>query len=321
MRRRLPPLNALRAFEAAARLGSFTRAAEELGVTSAAVGQQVRGLEARLDVVLFHRALEGLTLTAEATEALPQIRRAFDLLAQGVQCLTPDRARTRLSISVAPTFAMKWLVPRLHRFHERHRAIDLGFDTAMRYADLGRGEADLAIRFGLGRYPGLKSQRLLEEYVLPLCSPKLCRGKRGLRRPLDLDRFTLLHVEGETADGSWPTWASWGERYGLARDRLEEGPRFTQSGMALQAAVEGQGVALCGITYSLDEILAGHLLAPFGTSCAIKTRYTFDLVYAPARAENPALMAFRRWSKDEAKESRRLAADYLASNGIPRART
>ncbi len=314
---RLPPLNALRAFEAAARRGSFTGAAEELGVTSAAVGQQVRGLEARLDMILFRRGPEGLALTAEAAQALPHIRAGFDRIAEGVASLTPPPDRTRLAISVAPTFAMKWLVPRLHRFYERHAETELSFDTSMRYADVAGGEVDLGIRFGPGRYPGLNSERLLHEVVLPLCAPKLCHGKRGLRRPLDLERATLLHVAGETGDTSWPDWRRWGERYRLGGDHCQQGPRFTQSGMALQAAVEGQGVALCGITYALDEILAGKLLAPFGTDCAVGTRYAYDMVHAPARAENRPLMAFRRWAKGEAVASRRLADAYLMSNRTP----
>ena len=317
---RLPPLNALRAFEAAARRGSFTGAAEELGVTSAAIGQQVRGLEARLDMILFRRGPEGLALTAEAARALPHIRAGFDRIAEGVASLTPQPGRTRLAISVAPTFAMKWLVPRLHRFYERHAETEVSFDTSMRYADVAGGEVDLAIRFGPGRYPGLNSERLLPEVVLPLCAPKLCHGKRGLRRPRDLERATLLHVAGETGDTSWPDWRRWSERYRLRGDPWQRGPRFTQSGMALQAAVEGQGLALCGISYALYEILGGRLLAPFGTGCSIKTRYAYDMVHAPARAENRALKAFRRWIIGEAEASRQVADDYLASHKAPRAR-
>ena len=315
MSRRLPSLNALRAFEAAARYGSFTRAAEELGVTSAAVGQQVRGLEENLGIQLFYRSLDGLDLTTEAKTALPQIRQGFDLLSEGVQTLISIHDQDRLSISVAPTFAIKWLVPRLHHFYEKHPGIELRFDTSMRYADIVRGESDLAIRFGIGPYNGLRKERLLEEYVLPLCSPKLCLGGGDIRDVTDLHHFTLLHVDGETRDKSWLDWPSWGNRHNLDATKLKEGPRFTQSTMALQAAVQGQGIVLCGITFSIDEILAGNLVAPFGARCVSKTRFTYDLVYLPARAKHPAFVSFQRWIKERAKESKQLIDDYLEKLG------
>lgn len=308
----LSPLNALRAFEAAARLGSFTRAAAELGVTSAAVGQQVRGLEARIGAPLFHRALDGLTPTARARAALPKIRRGFDFLAQGFQSLTPAADQAHVVISAAPTFAMKWLVPRLHRFHERHPTIDLSFDTAMGYVNVGRGEADLAIRFGAGRYPGLRSERLFQEWVLPLCAPSLGLGDRNSSGPIDLEGVELIHMEGETADRTWLTWQGWAEANGLASDRPAEGPRFSQSAVALQAAIEGQGVALCGITYALEDMVAGKLYAPFGTGCAFETRYGYDMVYSPARADHPGVRAFRNWMTGEAQRSRAQIAEIMA---------
>jgi len=308
---RVPPLNALRAFEAAARLGSFTRAGKELGVTSAAVGQQIRGLEARLGAPLFYRSVEGLTLTAQAGQALPDIRRGFDHLVQGYQRLMPTAGQGRIAISIAPTFAMKWLIPRLHRFYESHPTIEVKFDTAMRFADVGRGEVDLAIRFGSGRYHGLSSDRLLGEWVLPLCAPLLCTGKHGLRRPKDLDRFVLLHLQDETADRSWLSWPGWAENHGLSGARFQEGPRFNQSAMALQAAVEGQGVALCGITYAIDDVHSGRLCAPFGTDSAIQTQYGYDIVVAPARAEHPVILAFRKWLECEVKLSQKRIAEYM----------
>jgi len=315
MNRRLPPLNALRAFEVAARCGSFTRAAEELGVTSAAVGQQVRGLEENLGFQLFHRSLDGLDLTREAKIALPQIRQGFDLLSEGVQALVSTYDQDHLSISVAPTFAIKWLVPRLHHFYEEHPGTELTFDTSMRYADIARGQSDLAIRFGIGPYSGLRKERLLEEYVLPLCSPKLCPEEGDIPGVTDLHRFTLLHVDGETRDRSWLDWPGWANEHDLGSATLEKGPRFTQSTMALQAAVEGQGIVLCGLSFSLDEILAGRLVAPFGADCVSKTRFAYDLVYLPAREKHPVFVAFQKWIKERAKESKQLTDDYLEKLG------
>ncbi len=297
----LPPLNALKAFEAAARLGSFTRAAEELGVTSAAVGQQVRGLEARIGATLFQRSLDGLTLTTRAREALPKIRRGFDFLSQGFHQLAPDDDQTHLSISAAPTFAMKWLVPRLQRFHERHPTINLSFDTAMRFVEVGRGEVDLAIRFGAGRYPGLKSERLFHDWVLPLCAPSFDFADRNRQQPIDLAGVHLIHLEGETTDPAWMNWQGWAKRHDLNIDHLAEGPRFSQSAMALQAAIEGQGVALCSIVCAFHDILAGKLCPPFGTDCALETKYGYDMVYVPARAEHFAVRVFRNWMNEEAR--------------------
>lgn len=309
------PLNALRAFEAAARLGSFTLAGKELGVSSAAVGQQVRGLEARLGTVLLLRSPEGLTPTPEAKSALPEIRRGLDCLENGFRSLTPDLQPRSLALSAAPTFAMKWLIPRLHRFCERHPTIELSFDTAMRFVDVVRGEADLAIRFGPGRYAGLRSERLLDEWVLPLSSSEV-RGRIDSRHPPDPEQFVLLHLHGETADKSWPTWPQWATKQGFDGERFSAGPRFTQSAMAMEAAGEGQGVALCGITYALDLVLAGVLCAPFGTSCAVRTNYGYDLVYAPARADNTTIRAFRRWIKAEAEKSRRAIETFLHPAGL-----
>ena len=185
----------------------------------------------------------------------------------------------------------------------------------MRYADLVRGQSDLAIRFGIGPYNGLRKERLLEEYVLPMCSPNLCPREGDIRDVTDLYHFTLLHVDGETRDQSWLDWEGWGNMQNLDTTKLKEGPRFTQSTMALQAAIEGQGIALCGLTFSFDEILAGNLVIPFGADCVRKTRFAYDLVYLPARAKHPAFVSFQKWIKKEAKESKQLTDDYLEKLG------
>jgi len=311
MNRQLP-LNALRAFEATARAGSFTSAAAELGVTPAAVGQQVRALESRLGRPLFARSGDGLTLVPDAAKALADVRRGFDSLSHGFESLSSDDEAARISISVPPTFAIRWLVPRLHSFYERYPEIEVSFDTAMRFVDIARGEVDLAIRFGSGRYPGLQTERLLEEWVLPLCAPTLCRDNFDLLHSLNTDGFPLLHLKGETTDPSWITWRRWAENQGLESARFEEGSVFTQSATALQAAVEGQGIALCGITYALDEILAGKLCAPCGTNCAVRTEYAYDIVYTQTRAERYSVRALRRWIKGEAVISQKSIDEYLS---------
>ena len=206
MNKPLPPLRALRAFEASARLGSFTRAARELGVTSAAVGQQVRSLEAYLNLTLFHRGANGLEQAPRAGEALPVLRHGFDQIAEAVRMLSSNAGSTGLRVSVSPTVGMRWLVPRLPNFYESasgHRVNRRCGNPHM--TNLARGEADIAIRSGPGRYPGLMSERLLDEYVLPLCSPQL-RDSYKLRSIDDLVGAPLVHVVNLTSDTSWPNW-------------------------------------------------------------------------------------------------------------------
>jgi LysR family glycine cleavage system transcriptional activator len=306
------PLNALRAFEAAARLGSFTRAADELTVTPAAVGQQVRGLEARLGRPLLRRSPDGLSPTEEAERAMLMLHRGFDCLAQGFEYLSVVPSDRRIAVSVAPTFAIKWLVPRLHRFHAHHPEIEVSFDTAMRFVDLARGDADLAIRFGDGVYYGLQRERLFGEWVLPVCAPELCTGARALRRPSDLVDVPLIHIREETSDETWAGWPDWSEKFAVEDERYWEGASFSQSVTALEAALAGQGVALCGLSYALADIEAGRLCAPFGTGCAIRTRYAYDMVYTPLRAESRAVLSFRRWMKSEAEETRRRLTKFLS---------
>ncbi len=309
MAKPLPPLKALRAFETAARLGSFTRAADELGVTSAAVGQQVRSLEAYLNLTLFHRRADGLEQTPRAGEALSVLRQGFDQIAEAVRMLNSGAGGTGLRVSVSPTVGMRWLVPRLPRFCKQHPEIEINIDAEFQQTNLARGEADIAIRFGHGRYPSLASERILEEYVLPLCSPQL-RGSSNLRGIDDLAGAPLVHVMDQTSDTSWPSWRSWADRHGLDGNRFVRGPSFTHSGigMALQAAVEGQGVALTSVVCAIDDISAGRLVAPFGANGVVQTDYAFDLVFSAALAETRPVAAFRAWAKSEARDTMRLIA-------------
>ena len=309
MAKSFPPLNALRAFETAARLGSFTRAADELGVTSAAVGQQVRSLEVFLNMTLFHRRADGLEQTPLADKALPVLRQGFDQIAEAVRMLDSDAGNSGLRVSVSPTIGMRWLVARLPQFCKQHPEIEISIDAQLQQTNLARGEADIAIRFGPGRYPGLQSERILEEYVLPLCSPQL-RDSSNLRSIEDLAGAPLVHVADQTSDTSWPNWRSWADRHGLDGNDFVQGPSFIHSGigMALQAAVASQGVALTSVVCAIDEISAGKLVAPFGATGVAKTDYGFDLVFSAALAETRPVAAFRAWAKSEARDTMRLIA-------------
>lgn len=312
MSRPPPPLNALRALEATARLGSFTKAAEELGVTSAAVGQQVRSLEAFLNLTLFHRSAGGLEQTWRVREALPVLRGAFDQIAEAVRMLdrAPDGARLR--ITVPPNFGANWLAPRLASFHARHPDIELNVDASPLARNLARGEADLALRFGAGRYAGLVSERILDEHILPLCSPRI-RDRYQLRRLRDLGRAPLVHLADQTADKSWPSWRDWAECNALSTENLTEGPTFGRSAiaMAMKAVTGDQGVILAGLVYAMDDIATGRIVAPFGGEGAVPMNYGYDLVYSAALAETRPVAAFRAWAKAEGRKTRRAMARIL----------
>lgn len=203
MARHLPPLNGLRAFEAAARHLSFTRAAEELNVTQTAISHRIRALEERLGVRLFRRLPRGLVLSEEAQLFLPPVRDAFDQIAAATERLSKEQTGGVLTVSVLPSFAAKWLVPRLGRFRAAHPDIDLRITAALELVDFARDDVDVAIRCGRGHYPGLRVQRLFGETIYPVCSPLLLEGPQALRRPADLGHHTLLHDDDTSA---WQLW-------------------------------------------------------------------------------------------------------------------
>jgi len=297
MTRELPPLNALRAFEAAGRHLSFTRGAEELHVTQAAVSQQVKLLEKHLGTRLFRRLHRSLVLTEEGQLYLAAVRDALDALEAATRRLSAGEMHSLLTVSVLPSFAARWLVPRLGRFHRRHPEIDIRLAPDAKVVDFARHDADVGIRYGRGRYPGLRCDRLLEEEVFPVCSPALLAGGPPLRAPADLARHTLLHDE---SDDDWRTWLL---AAGVEGVTVGRGPIFTDSSMLLQAAVDGQGIALARSVLAKDELAAGRLARPFGSSGSIvQPGYAYFLVCPERAAEWPRVGAFRAWLLDEIKQ-------------------
>lgn len=298
MARSLPPLNALRAFEAAARHMSFTKAAEELHVTPAAVGHQVKKLEGFLGVQLFRRLNRALLLTEAGHVCLPALEDGFDRLDAAVERARAHDGRGVLTVSVAPTLAIKWLVPRLLHFQAAHPEIAVRVETTMAVVDLVRDGIDLAIRFSSGMAPGLRGEWLFGEEVIPVCAPRLMDGRHPLRRPDDLRHHTLIHIEDETADRSWPDWETWLRAAGVADVDRDLGPRFTQTIAAAQAAMDGQGVALTGRTCILDDLVARRLVQPFGPGFA--TAYAYYVVSPEALFDRSKVVAFREWLRAEA---------------------
>ena len=255
--RRLPPLNALRAFEAAGRHLSFKRAAAELHVTQAAVSHQVRALEAQLHVALFVRLHRALRLTPAGARYLPALSEAFDRLHDASAAVKARGARQRLVLSTVPSFGANWLVPRLGAFRKRHRDVDLVVLSSSELVDFARDPVDVGIRFGAGVYPGVRADLLLGEEYLPVASPKLLRGRKMLRRPADLRRHTLLHDESHDA------WRAWLAAAGADGVDPERGVVFSDSSQLVSAAAAGQGVALARKLLAAPYLRARTLVRAF----------------------------------------------------------
>ncbi|MDJ0971744.1 MAG: transcriptional regulator GcvA [Kiloniellales bacterium] len=296
---RLPSLNALRAFEAVARHLNLTRAAEELHVTPAAVSHQIKALEEDLGVPLLRRVRREFFLTDAAQAGLPALREAFDLLGDAVERMRSELPDRLLTISVLPSFAVSWLVPRLSRFKAQHPEIDVRLDTTDRVVDLRREGIDLGIRFGAGDYPGLEVDRLLDEEIFPVCSPALLAGPHPLDTPEDLRHHSLLHVDWTPFMRETSDWKLWLMAAGLEEVvDVSRGPRFSHTSLALQAAVHGQGVVIGSHALAGDDLAAGRLVRPFGMS--VPVNFCYFVVTTPAAARLPKVAAFKDWVLREA---------------------
>lgn len=301
MPRRLPPLNALKAFESAGRHLSFTKAAEELNVTPAAISHQVKALEAMLEAPLFRRLTRALRLTDAGQAALPALTQGFDTLARGVECMRAHRDSGVLTISVSPSFGAMWLVPRLERFRRRHPEIEIRIDGTDRRVDLTRGDADVALRYGPGGYEGVRVDWLFGQVNTPVCSPELLNGAHPLGQPGDLRHHTLLHIDWKDAE---PSWRMWLMAAGMHDIDPTQGPRFTMENMAVQAAIDGHGVALVGDILVADDLAAGRLVRPFDPNLGTPLTFSYHLLSARDGIDGPKVTAFRDWLLEEARNSR-----------------
>ncbi len=290
---RLPPLNALRAFEAAARHLSFTKGAEELNVTQGAVSHQVKGLEDQLGLKLFVRRHQGLVLTEAGQSCQHFVRDAFDTLSSGFDTmLTKDDAGV-LTVSVSPNFATKWLVPRIGRFAESFPEIDLRLSSQLRHVDLHREDVDVAVRHGEDQWPDLDAVCLMAETLFPVCSPALMDGNHPLSNPDNLKHHTLLHLDQREE------WRDWLDAAGIKGLDLSKGAVFNQTSLALDAAAVGQGVALGRSALAAPDLLAGRLVRPFEFSLPVA--YAYYIVCPKPTAERAKIKVFREWLISEAK--------------------
>lgn len=301
MGRRLPPLNSLRAFEATARHLSFTKAAEELHVTPAAVSQQVKTLEGYFDIQLFQRLTRALRLTDTGQAVLPPVRDGFDRLAEVDRILRTREDEWIVAVSVAPSFGAKWLVPRLDRFHRAYPDYDIRIDATDQRVDFTEEDVDIALRYGRGAYPGLCSERLFTESSFPVCSPALLDGEYPLRTPRDLHRHTLLHVKWAMNNEAAPNWRMWLRATGVYDLDTARGPQFNHDQIAVQAAIAGQGVTLASSALVADDLAEGRLVRPFPDADNQPTQFCYYVVYPQAHLRQPKVAAFRDWVMGQAE--------------------
>jgi LysR family transcriptional regulator, glycine cleavage system transcriptional activator len=299
MRPRLPPLNALKAFEAAARHESFTRAADELCVTQGAVSQQVKALEAELAIKLFNRERQRLVITEAGRDYLTVIRDALDRIAVGTEKLLERQNAGVLTVSTSPDFASKWLVHRLGHFAEAHTGIDLRVSATLHHVDFAREEVDLAVRHGDGNWPGLDTVKLCSEQLFAACSPKLLSGRRRVSRPADILKLPLIHTESRT------DWTRWLQAAGIADAQVTHGPVLNRASMAIDAAINGQGIALARTTLAAFDLINGRLVRPFAE--ALRLSKSYWIICPKATATLPKIVTFREWLLTEvASDNRQL---------------
>ena len=305
MTRRLPSLNGLRAFEAAARNLSFTRAAVELNVTQAAVSHQVKGLEERLGVQLFRRVNRGLLLTDGGQEYLRVIRESFDRIAEATDRLVASEASRGLRVSAPVSFGAKWLVPRLYRFQERHPDVEVWISTGDSIIDFSRDPFDVALRYTGDISPELHSTKLFVDHFLPVCSPKLLASGPPIRTPADLKTRFLLFDEitalGLQSEGGRQLWRLWFEEAGVPGFVPKRGMGFNHSNLQVQMAVEGHGIALVRYSLASDDLKSGRLVQLFDIK--LDDIWSYFVVSAPAAANRPNVVAFRDWLMEEAQRT------------------
>jgi len=289
---RLPAMQALRAFEAAARTGSLTRAADLLHLTHGAIGHQIRSLEEELGVRLVERAGRGIRLTDEGERFAARVRAALGDLADAVREMTERRNPRQLRITVLPSFAARWLLPRVGRFIAAHPEIDVDIRASNALADFRREDVDVGIRHGAGDWPGLVAEKLMEDSYFPVCSPRIARGRLP-KAPAELARYTLLRSEGEP-------WKPWFEAAGLDWQEPQRGPMFSDSSHTLQAAIDGQGIALARSSLLGSDLRNGTLVRLFAIE--LRSPRSHFLVYPPRLASAPKLLSFRRWLVEEVRE-------------------
>jgi LysR family glycine cleavage system transcriptional activator len=294
--RSIPGTRALRTFVVAGRHLNFTRAADELALTPAAVSYQIKEIEDQLGIQLFLRSSRSIKLTdagvilhEAAVDALEQLNRAMTRIRR------ISRGTAQLKVSVDPQVATKWLMGRVDQFRKLHPTIELRFDVAYELRDFEQDDIDVAIRFGAGRYPGLKADRLFENIIVPVCSPRLLGSDRPLREPRDLLQHTLAHIEWSRPGVTWPNWHIWMAAAGIADFDDSRTIVFERSSDAIQAALSGDAVALADFAMVANDLSEGRLIRPFELSIRVPSEFAYFLVYPEEAVLDPRIIVFREW--------------------------
>jgi LysR family glycine cleavage system transcriptional activator len=314
-KRNLPPLKALRAFEAAARLGSVTAAAREMAVTPSAISQQIRTLENWAGVQFIARGTTGFSLTDRGEHYLTRLMEVFDVLEEATDLALGRTGSTRLRVSVLPSFASRWLLPRLGRFADAHPSIEVEIDSSSLIADFNRDDVEIGIRYGLGQYPDAASELLLPDVVAPVCHPRLLTeapGRPAITCPEDIARARLLHETGALYNSKL-TWRDWFEAAGVDATEPMRGLVFSDTHLTIEAALAGEGVMLGRRVLVADLLADGRLVAPFEPW--MRDHPAYHMVHSRLRTPRPAAIAFMRWLRQEAREMR--AADRILAAQAP----
>lgn len=301
--RPIPGTGSLRVFEAAGRHLNFTRAAEELHVTPAAVSHQIKEFEDQLDIRLLERTSRSMRLTSAGEILHAAVTEALAGLTRAVGQMQRRRDSAALRVTASTSVAARWLVPRLDDFMQAMPGVDVRLDVSDRVRDFGRDEIDVAIRFGNGNYPGHRADRLFDNTIFPVCSPALLKTKKPLLHPRDLLQHRLIHVEWSAPGVMWPNWRMWMLAAGVTDYQETAGLRLDNSGLALQAAIDGQGVALGDSSLVSDDLASGRLVQPFALTIKGPPQFAYYVISPVETQNDPLVRAFREWILDEAAKT------------------
>lgn len=300
----MPGTRALRTLEAAGRHLNFTRAADELGLTPAAVSHQIKEIEDQLGVVLFTRTSRSIRLTEAGAALCDAAADAIDVLNRAVsRARKLTRGTALLKVTLDAQFASKWLMRRIDGFRKLHPDIELRFDISYDVRDFDLDDVDVAIRFGMGKYPGLRADRLFDNMIIPVCSPRLLASGPPLRVPRDLFHHTLVHIEWSQQGVTWPNWRMWMAAAGVDDFDDSRAIVFTTSSDAVQAAIDGSAVALADFAMVANDLSEGRLVRPFDLGIRVSREFAYFLVYPKATADDPRIAAFREWIIEEAAKT------------------
>ena len=296
-----PGLRSLRAFDAAARHLSFTKAAEDMAVTPAAISHQIKEIEEQIGVQLFTRTSRTMRLTREGEILYNAAHESIETLTRALHRLKRLENRKQIRVSSTPSVAAKWLVPRLDRFLALVPGADVRIDVSNTLVDFDRDDVDVAIRFGSGKYPGLRSNLLFQDSLSPVCNPRIITKEKPLKIPRDLLRHTLIHLDWEAQGAPWPNWRMWMQVAGISDFDDKRGLHFGQTSLTIQAALDGNGVALGDSNLVADDLAAGRLVKPFELSLKAPSNFSYHLITRLDTTDAPLVNAFREWCLEEAR--------------------